>query len=70
MPKKSQNSYLFLRNNGYWQYRRRIPLDILDTWDANGKRKTEHVVSLRTKDEREARKLAAQQETFLVIKCA
>ena len=64
MPKKSRNSYLFLRNNGYWQYRRRIPLDLLDTWDANGKRKTEHVVSLRTKDEREARKLAAQQETL------
>lgn len=68
MPKKSVSPYLFLRANGYWQYRRRIPLELQATWSGGNGRKTEFVVSLKTKDEREAKRRASGQEAIFTEK--
>ena len=68
MPKKSVSPYLSLRANGYWQYRRRIPLELQATWSGGNGRKTEFVVSLKTKDEREAKRRASGQEAIFTEK--
>ena len=51
---------------GVWYYRKRIPKDVLEVWSPTSPNKKEHVVSLNTRNEREAHKRAAQEhEQFL-----
>ena len=50
---------------GFWYYRKRIPADVIEVWGAG---KKEYVVSLRTRDEREAKRRAAlEHDKFLSI---
>lgn len=53
---------------GYWYYRKRIPTDVLDVWHSGRKLTKEYVVSLETRNEREANKRAVQvHEAFLAM---
>ena len=54
MPKKHENPHQ--RSNGRWYYRRRIPNHLRRLWRGDGGHQTEHIVSLKTKDEAEAKR--------------